>query len=230
MENVYRRELSRERRTEHIGKSERLSFKKMILKQSALSVIIFAICLFIGFAPKDTMVFERNTIKYILMHDSDIRSLPDVVNQFMQKYIFDKDGDKAVGKDALIGMVLPLEGNFESPFGMRMHPTENVEKFHYGVDISAAEGEKILCSQSGFAKEIAENDDYGKYIIVDHGDNINTLYAHCSEIIANVGDEIQAGQRIAEVGATGNVTGAHLHFEIRDGDDWLDPSEFIDFN
>jgi len=229
MENVYRREMHRERRVEYLGKSEKFSFKKLIIKQSGVCALILAIALFISFAPEDTLVFERNTIKFILTHNTDLRDLPGSINQFTQKYVFDNK-NKSAGKDALLNMVLPLEGNFESPFGMRMHPTENIEKFHYGVDISAPEGEKIVCSQSGVAKEVSENSDYGKYIVVDHGDDIYTLYAHCSEIIAVVGDEIQAGQMIAKVGATGNVTGAHLHFEIKDGDNWLDPSEFIDFN
>ncbi|MBE7028574.1 MAG: M23 family metallopeptidase, partial [Ruminococcaceae bacterium] len=60
-------------------------------------------------------------------------------------------------------------------------------------------------------------------------EGIVTLYAHCSEIIAKEGDEIQAGQMIAKVGSTGNVTGAHLHFEIRDEENWLNPEEFINF-
>ncbi|MBE7040300.1 MAG: M23 family metallopeptidase, partial [Ruminococcaceae bacterium] len=91
------------------------------------------------------------------------------------------------------------------------------------------EGEKIVCAQKGVAKSVSEDSEYGKYITVDHGEGIVTLYAHCSEIIAKEGDEIQAGQMIAKVGSTGNVTGAHLHFEIKDEENWLNPEEFINF-
>lgn len=228
MENVYRRELSRERRVEHFGKREKISFKKYMVKQSMFSAVILVLVTALNMSPDGTRIFEKNTVKYILSHNTDFKKIPDDLKNFSQKYLFGKETEEK-GKDALLNMVLPLAGKKESPFGMRMHPTENVEKFHYGVDISAPEGEKIVCAQKGTAKEVSEDSEYGNFIIVDHGEGILTLYAHCSEIIAKAGDEIQAGQMIAKVGATGNVTGAHLHFEIRDGENWLNPEEFIKF-
>ena len=227
MENVYRREFSRSRRVDYLGKSERFSFKKLVAGQSAICVIILIAVLFVAFSPEGAMEFEKKCVKFILTQNTEFQDIPNKIREFAFKYIFDKKTEETE-KKALLDMVVPLSGRFESPFGMRLHPTENVEKFHYGVDISAPDGEKIFCSQKGVAKEVAENAEYGKYIIVDHGDDIFTLYAHCSEIIAKTGDEIKAGQLIAKVGSSGSATGAHLHFEIRDGENWLDPAEFID--
>lgn len=228
MENVYRRDSSREHRVEHLGKSERFSMKKLMTGQSILCIIILIAAMSVSFSPEGAMEFEKNAVRFVLTHDTDFKSIPGNIRKFVSEHILGKQTETE-GKEALLDMVSPLSGNFESPFGMRLHPTENVEKFHYGVDISAPEGEKIVCSQNGVAKEVNSDSEYGNYIIVDHGDGILTLYAHCSEIIAKTGDEIKAGQMIAKVGATGNVTGAHLHFEIRDGENWLDPAEFIDF-
>ena len=228
MENVYRRETSRIKRVEHFGKREKISFKKLMIKQSAVSVLILVFVMSINMSPEGVRVFEKNTVKFILSHNTDFRKTPENIRGFFHEYFFGEKSETK-GKDALLDMVMPLEGTFESPFGMRQHPTENVEKFHYGVDISAKEGEKIVCAQKGVAKSVSEDSEYGKYITVDHGEGIVTLYAHCSEIIAKEGDEIQAGQMIAKVGSTGNVTGAHLHFEIRDEENWLNPEEFINF-
>ncbi len=228
MENVYRRELKGAKRVERIGNAEGLPFKKLLIKQGATSLVILALALSINMSPEGTKTFEKNIVKFILSHNTDFKKIPDDLKSFARKYFSEKE-TKTEGKEVLLNMVLPLEGVLQSPFGMRQHPTENVEKFHYGVDISAPEGEKIVCSQKGVAKEILEDDEYGKHIIVDHGEGIVTLYAHCSEIIAKAGDEIQAGQMIAKVGSTGTATGPHLHFEIRDGENWLNPEEFINF-
>lgn len=227
MENVYRREYVRERKNQYLGKSEKFSLKNLMTKQCVICVIILIFTLVICFSPDGEMEFEKNAVKYILTCETDFKSIPKNISGFINEYLFDKE-EKKEGKDALLDMVCPLSGTLESPFGMRMHPTQNVEKFHYGIDISESLGAEIKCSQKGIAKEVSQNEEYGKYILVEHGEDIFTLYAHCSEIIAVQGDEIQKGQTIAKVGDTGNVTGPHLHFEIRDGDEWLDPAEFID--
>ena len=225
MDNTYRRE-TRENRYERLGRERDFSIKKLIFKQSAVSVLMLAVVLALNMSPGGRI--EKNAVKFIVTHNTDFKKLPEDMKQIWQKYFLKEEREDS-GKSALLNMVVPLVGNMESQFGMRLHPTENVEKFHYGIDISAPEGEKIVCVQKGIAKEINEDGDYGKYIIVDHGEEILTLYAHCSEIIAKEGEEIQAGQMIAKVGATGNVTGPHLHFEIRDGENWVNPEEFINF-
>ncbi len=229
MENVYRRENARRQKVERISGGERFSVKTFIVKQSMVCGVIFiAACILLS-SPDNSMTFQKNSVKFILSHNTDITKFPQTVKNFITKYIFDKGIDDKKGKDALLDMVAPIDSSVESPFGMRIHPIENVKKFHYGVDLSAQEGTKVLCAGQGKAKEISENSEYGKYIIVDHSEEITTLYAHLSDIIASVGDEIEAGQMIAHSGSTGNVTGPHLHFELKDGDEWLDPAEFIDF-
>lgn len=81
----------------------------------------------------------------------------------------------------------------------------------------------------GTVTQVSSQGDYGKHIRIVNGE-ITTLYAHCSKIYVKEGDNIKQGQEIAEVGSTGNVTGPHLHFEIRRNGEFVDPDSVIDFN
>lgn len=87
--------------------------------------------------------------------------------------------------------------------------------FHRGIDIPSAVGTDIYAAQSGKVVVATKHSSYGNYIVLDHGGGISTLYAHCSKLLVSVGDTVQQGDHIAEMGATGNVTGPHLHFEVR---------------
>ncbi|HIR53564.1 MAG TPA: M23 family metallopeptidase [Candidatus Onthovicinus excrementipullorum] len=110
---------------------------------------------------------------------------------------------------------LPVDGTITSPFGARVHPVTGEDGYHTGLDIAAAEGTRIAAAYYGTVSDISEDDVSGKYIILDHGNGLKTFYCHCSEILAEKGAVVRAGETIAFVGATGQVTGPHLHFEIR---------------
>ncbi len=107
----------------------------------------------------------------------------------------------------------PLTGTISSPFGYREHPISGEADFHTGVDIAAAEGSVIHCAADGIVTEAGWSDIYGNYLIVTHSDSFQTKYAHCSRLIAQQGDVLRRGERIALVGSTGVSTGPHLHFE-----------------
>ncbi len=111
--------------------------------------------------------------------------------------------------------VLPVNGTVSSPFGARVHPVTGEEGYHTGLDIAAKEGTRIAAAYYGTVCDISEDEVSGKYIILDHGNGLKTFYCHCSEILAEKGAVVRAGETIAFVGATGQVTGPHLHFEVR---------------
>lgn len=119
---------------------------------------------------------------------------------------------------------LPVEGAVSSPFGARVHPLTGEEGYHTGIDIAAGEGERIAASYDGTVCEISEDATSGKYIILDHGNGLKTFYCHCSQILAEKGANVRAGETIALVGSTGQVTGPHLHFELRLGGVRYDPA------
>lgn len=106
-------------------------------------------------------------------------------------------------------------------------------EYHAGRDISCAVGTNVYASGTGTVIHINDQAaSYGNHIMIDHGGEIYTLYAHLSEILVSVGDTVEQGQLIALSGATGNVTGPHLHFELRVGGSKfrinnVDPLEWI---
>lgn len=122
---------------------------------------------------------------------------------------------------------LPVDGVLTSPFGSRVSPTSGEPAYHYGLDLAADEGTPITAFADGTVREVGESD-YGKYLIVDHAGGFSTLYAHCSSILAGVGDMVQCGAEIALVGQTGNATGSHLHLELWKDGMALDPADYLD--
>lgn len=122
-------------------------------------------------------------------------------------------------------VVFPLpEGTWvaTSPFGMRVHPITGETKLHTGADYAAPDGTPILAAADGVVTHASMSGGYGGLIIIEHtigGQKIATAYAHLWEtgIHIHVGDHVTAGQHIGDVGSAGYSTGAHLHFELRQG-------------
>ena len=125
-------------------------------------------------------------------------------------------------------LIKPVEGVVSSGFGSRNPTTPTVPKYHTGIDIANVIETKIIAAMEGEVTQVSSVGAYGNHLRIKNGE-IVTLYAHCSKIYVKEGDKISQGQEIAEVGDTGNVTGPHLHFEIRRNNEFVDPAYVIDF-
>ena len=102
---------------------------------------------------------------------------------------------------------------------------------HKGTDIAGEHGKEILAAQDGVVSFVGyEENGYGNYISIAHGDTLKTLYAHCSKVLVKKGETVKNGQKIALVGSTGASTGNHLHFEIRINNLQVNAEEFVDFS
>lgn len=113
--------------------------------------------------------------------------------------------------------------------GGREDPNGAGECFHYGMDIAGEEGLPFSALPTGTVGTVGESTILGNYVTVNHESGISTLYAHCSAITASAGQSVRKGDAIAKVGATGNATGAHLHFEVHDGEKYLNPVYYVVF-
>lgn len=134
-------------------------------------------------------------------------------------------------RNSVVGVLGPIFENSDwrnhiaSDFGYRTRPYVG---FHYGVDIGMAMGTPICAVKDGTViTSVHGSSGYGYYIIIDHADGVQTLYAHCSELLVSVGDEVKKGDIIAKVGSTGRSTGPHVHFEIRIDGERVDPLPYI---
>lgn len=136
---------------------------------------------------------------------------------------------QAVGEQRILGFsyACPLSGTMTSPFGWRADPVSGEERFHYGLDIAGAEGDSVSCFADGSVGTVGESALLGNYVTVNHDLGFSTLYAHCSAIAVSAGQRVQKGEVIASVGATGNATGPHLHFEVHDGGQYLNPIYYV---
>ena len=125
-------------------------------------------------------------------------------------------------------LIIPLKGTITSRYGPRNPTTATVPKYHTGIDIAVNEGTVFIASMSGTVETVSSVGDYGNHVKIVNED-VMTLYAHCKTIYVKQGDEVTQGQQIGEVGATGNVTGPHLHFEIRKENRYVDPDLILEF-
>ena len=120
-----------------------------------------------------------------------------------------------------------------SPFGNRLHPIQGIMKNHDGIDIGGAMGDPVYAAQDGIIIYSAfNNGGYGNMVMIDHGLNENgvkivTLYGHGSKLLRQVGDVVKQGDVIMEVGSTGNSTGPHVHFEVRENGVAVDPKIYL---
>jgi murein DD-endopeptidase MepM/ murein hydrolase activator NlpD len=109
----------------------------------------------------------------------------------------------------------PVPGAITDGFGPRVHPILGTVRIHTGVDMHAAQGEPIRAAAAGVVAFAGVKGGYGNAVIIDHGGQFATLYGHSSKLLVTTGQKVSAGQVIALVGATGQATGPHLHFEVR---------------
>lgn len=146
---------------------------------------------------------------------------------------------EAVNKIVVVGtMEKPATGVATGSFMWPVPYTSNITSYygyrwgtiHSGIDIadSGCYGQTIVASDGGTVTWAGyDNSGYGYYVIIDHGNGYETLYAHCSELYVSEGQAVAQGEAVAAIGSTGDSTGNHLHFEVRCGGDRLDPMNYL---
>jgi murein DD-endopeptidase MepM/ murein hydrolase activator NlpD len=127
-----------------------------------------------------------------------------------------------------VSLAVPVPGPHSSSFGKRRFFNDQPRSPHSGMDIAANEGVAIKTPRDGIVTAIGNYFFNGKTVIVDHGQGLVTMYCHLSEIKVTEGDALSTGDPLGEVGATGRVTGAHLHFGTYLNSTAVDPSILLE--
>ncbi|MDR1049094.1 MAG: M23 family metallopeptidase, partial [Synergistaceae bacterium] len=121
----------------------------------------------------------------------------------------------------------PLRGPVSSHFGMRIHPVFKTKTFHSGLDVSAPRGTPVKTAAPGEVLFVGWMKGYGQVVIIDHGRDYSTVYAHMSSTQVREGAIVKAGTVIGLVGNTGTTTGYNLHFEVRVGSAAKNPLDYL---
>ncbi|MBN9151173.1 MAG: peptidoglycan DD-metalloendopeptidase family protein [Micrococcales bacterium] len=143
-----------------------------------------------------------------------------------------KARENAAGPAGLVadsGWAKPTSGRISSPFGYRVHPVYGTYRLHTGIDLAGGCNVPIYAATAGRVVYSGYYGSYGNWILIDHGNGVQTGYAHIVNggRLVSRGQVVSAGQMIARTGTTGASTGCHLHFEVRPGGRAADPSPFM---
>ena len=123
---------------------------------------------------------------------------------------------------------MPVEGALVRTFGAHRSQDAKVAKIHRGIDWNAPEGTSITAARGGTVTYAGPMGQNGNTVIVDHGNGIESLYAHARELSVSVGDKVKAGHQIGTVGQSGNTRESHLHFEVRQDGRSVDPTSLLE--
>lgn len=162
----------------------------------------------------------------ILQQEEEIKALEDAITEEKKQILINS------------GVVLSYDGGeFKFPlasytrvsddYGDRIHPTLHVPQFHNGVDFAAPKGTAIYAAYDGRVVAAAYSSTMGKYVMIDHGDGLYTIYMHASALYVEGGDIVIRGETIAAVGSTGRSTGNHLHFSVRKNGTYQSPWNYL---
>jgi len=140
---------------------------------------------------------------------------PAVATESRDKSVVSDQGSAAVGPAAVVSAAAIQPGPVTSPFGWRADPFTGHSKFHAGTDVRMAYGHEVQAVAPGQVTSVGERSGYGLTVVIDHGNGLETRYAHLSGTSVREGDVVSAGQVVAQSGNSGRSTGPHLHLEAR---------------
>ena len=124
--------------------------------------------------------------------------------------------------------IMPVDAlRVSSPFGMRYHPIRHRYMEHKGIDLAAPTGTPVYAPADGYVAKAQRYGGYGNFVEIEHGGHIETRYGHLSAYAVKQGEYVHKGELIGYVGATGDATGPHLHYEVRIDGDPVNPMPYL---
>lgn len=159
----------------------------------------------------------HTTAEQILRENPKVKMIrPGTILTIKENYL-----EQEVSRGSTSSWVWPLSGPVSSAYGQREGD------FHHGLDIAVPPGITVRAARPGRVSKAGRFPIYGLTVVVDHGNGVQTLYAHNSKLKVKVGDSVEKGEGIAVSGNTGKTTGPHLHFEVRLSGQTIDPLKVL---
>ena len=158
------------------------------------------------------------------VNEENIKLAKEELTNDLQEELEEKEEIDSRTVNGIYLAVVPVTGRITSRYGVNESIRDHT---HKGIDIAATRGTPILATASGKITFAGWSSGYGYLVKIDHGNGVETYYGHCSKLYVSAGDTVDAGEKIAAVGSTGNSTGNHLHFEIRLNGKQVNPESFV---
>lgn len=171
----------------------------------------------------DQAIYDRDTSER--MYEEIMAASQEVANMIRRSYMSSAGYSGAPAGAG--GMIWPISGPITSEFGWRTHPIFGTARFHSGLDIGGDYGMPIYAAASGTVIYAGWISGYGNAVIIDHGGGVTTLYGHNDSLNVSEGENVAQGQVIAMCGSTGNSTGPHCHFEVRENGEPVSPYGYL---
>lgn len=171
----------------------------------------------------DQAIYDRDTSER--MYEEIMAASQEVANMIRRSHMSSAGYSGAPAGAG--GMIWPISGPITSEFGWRTHPIFGTARFHSGLDIGGDYGMSIYAAASGTVIYAGWISGYGNAVIIDHGGGVTTLYGHNDSLNVSEGENVAQGQVIAMCGSTGNSTGPHCHFEVRENGEPVSPYGYL---
>ena len=171
----------------------------------------------------DQAIYDRDTSER--MYEEIMASSQEVANMIRSSHMSSAGYSGAPAGAG--GIIWPISGPITSEFGWRTHPIFGTARFHSGLDIGGDYGMPIYAAASGTVIYAGWISGYGNAVIIDHGGGVTTLYGHNDSLNVSEGENVAQGQVIAMCGSTGNSTGPHCHFEVRENGEPVSPYGYL---
>lgn len=158
------------------------------------------------------------------VNEENIQIAKEKMTQELQNELEEKQEKDSKTVNGIYLACVPVTGKITSRFGANESIRDHT---HKGIDIGVAGGTPIYAAAGGTITYSGWESGYGNLVIIDHGNGVETYYGHCSKLYVSKGQKVNAGDKIAAVGSTGNSTGNHLHFEIRLNGAQVNPQKYV---
>lgn len=202
-----------------LNKIQELKQKYLNLKPVSIKSIILLLCL--------VSIFPIGILAKVHPESNANTNIDSALSQQQVGQARPANSATQTAKLATTPSIWPTTGSISSGFGWRNAPMEGASETHQGIDIASNIGVPVVATADGKVVKSGWAAGYGNIVQIDHGNGIETIYGHNSQLVVTTDQSVKKGQLIAYVGSTGVSTGPHVHYEVRVNNSAVDPMKYL---